>query len=57
MHNLKVERYVLFNRPAADLSLGSSLSDSCEELLQGDRGGASKYMNFALKLTLHFSSS
>ena len=31
-HNLKVENYVLFSRFAEDLSLGSSLSDSSEEL-------------------------
>ena len=38
-HNLKVENYVLFGGFTEDLSLGRSLSDGSEELLQrGERG-------------------
>ena len=38
MHNLKVEKYVLFGGQNEDYSLGDSISDSSEKLLQSGRG-------------------
>ena len=38
-HSLKVESYVLFDDLTEDCSLGFSLSDSSEKLLQRDKGG------------------
>ena len=43
MHNLKTENYVLFCRQTEDLSLGDSLSDGSDGLLQRDKGGAKIY--------------
>ena len=43
MHNLKTENYVLFGRQAEDLSLGDSLSDGSDRLLQRDKGEARIY--------------
>ena len=46
MHNLKVKNYVLFIRVAENLSLGGSLLENSEGLLQRDKGGASLYRGF-----------
>ena len=45
MQSLKTEYYVLFGRLTKDLSLGYSLSDSSEGLLQRGRGGARMYQD------------
>ena len=42
----KVENYVLFGRLTENLSLGGSLSDSSEALLQRGKGRARIYRNF-----------
>ena len=38
MHNLKVENYVLFGRLTKDYSLGYTVSESSEGLLQRGKG-------------------
>ena len=38
MHNLKVEKYVLFGKLALDLSLGDNLPDSADGLLCRGKG-------------------
>lgn len=46
MHNLRTENYALFGRLTEDLSLGDSLSNSSEGLLQRGEGGARIYRSF-----------
>ena len=57
MHNLKTKNCVLFGRQTEDLSLGDSLSDGSDRLLQRDKGGARIYEFFKTKAKTQNSGS
>lgn len=46
MHNLKVENYILCGKLIENYSLGDSLSESSEEMVQRGKGGARALTNF-----------
>ena len=47
MHNLKVKNYVLFGRLTKDYSLGYTVSETSEGLLQKCKGGSRYIEGFA----------
>ena len=46
MHNVKIASYALFGELTEDYSPRDSLSESFEELLPSDKGGARMYRSF-----------
>ena len=46
MRNLKVENYILCGKLIENYSLGDSLSESSEEMVQRGKGGARALTNF-----------
>lgn len=49
MHNVKIASYALFGELTEDYSPRDSFSESFEELLPSDKGGARMYRSFCNK--------